>query len=68
MPSLKTGHQSRLIVKIRSTKYEFRNNIESPKFKFREFGHLNFEIVSDFDIRISDLPLRFSFFPLDEPP
>ena len=40
----------------RNSKYETNSNDKNPKFKtFWSFGNLNFDIVSDFDIRISDL-------------
>jgi len=40
----------------RSTKSETNSNDRNSKFKTVRFGDLNFDIVSNFDIRISDLP------------
>jgi peroxiredoxin len=41
---------------IRNSKSETNSNDKNPKFKkFWSFENLNFDIVSDFDIRISDL-------------
>ena len=44
-------------------KYEARNTKQyrNPKFKYSKLlnlGHLNFEFVSSFDIRISNLNIR----------
>ena len=42
-----------------NSKYETNLNDKNPKFKtFWSFGHLNFDIVSDFGIRISDFDIR----------
>ena len=49
--------------KIRSTKFEIRNNFKiriSQLFKqVLDFGYLEFGFVSSFDIRISDFDLLF---------
>jgi len=52
------GLNTATAVKIRSTKFETRNK---PQLRIGKclkrnlsFGYLDFEIVSDFDIRISD--------------
>ena len=47
-------------IKIRILKHEIRNNVQISKiqmFKTRvlDFGDLDFEFVSNFDIRASDL-------------
>jgi len=53
--------------KIRSTKFEIRNNFKIQIFQFfkgvLDFDHLIFGFVSHFDIRISDLGCRFSGSP-----
>jgi len=50
--------------KIRSTKFEIRNNYKIQIFQFSkhvlDFGHLIFGFVWHFDIRISDLKRRIS--------
>jgi hypothetical protein len=54
-----TARINKLILEIRSTKFETRNNFQNHKFEFSKlvlsFGHSKFGFVSDFDIRISDL-------------
>jgi len=46
----------------RNSKYETNLNDKNPKLKkFWSFGHLNFDIVSDFDIRISSLCDNFLY-------
>ena len=49
--------------KIRSTKFEIRNNFKIPICKLfkqvLDFGHLEFEFFSSFDIRISDFDFIF---------
>jgi len=51
---------------IRSTNFETNPNVPNPKDFFNSFELLDFEFVSDFDIRISDFfkhPLGLSAGP-----